>query len=78
MLIAPIYPPAAAFEQPVGTPHVLSLENASLADLMSVPAALGDRSQASAWPKVNDQHADDEAASAQLHSTLFERFHAKC
>jgi hypothetical protein len=39
MLIAPIYPPAAAFEQPVGTPHVLSLENASLADLMSVPAA---------------------------------------
>jgi hypothetical protein len=39
MLIAPLYPPAAAFEQPVGTPHVLSLENASLAELMSVPAA---------------------------------------
>lgn len=39
MLIAPVYAPAAAFEQPVGTPHILSLENASLADLMSVPAA---------------------------------------
>jgi hypothetical protein len=39
MLIAPLYPPAAAFEQPVGTPHVLSLENSSLAELMSVPAA---------------------------------------
>jgi hypothetical protein len=39
MLIAPIYVAAIAFEQPVGTPHVLSLENASLAELMSVPAA---------------------------------------
>jgi hypothetical protein len=39
MLIAPAYPPAAAFEQPLGTPHVLSLESASLAELMSVPAA---------------------------------------
>ena len=39
MLIAPVYPPAIAFEQPVGTPHVLSLETASLAELMSVPAA---------------------------------------
>jgi hypothetical protein len=39
MLIAPTYPPAAAFEQPVGSPYILSLENASLAELMSVPAA---------------------------------------
>jgi hypothetical protein len=39
MLIAPVYPPAAAFAQPVGTPYVLSLENASLAELMAVPAA---------------------------------------
>jgi len=39
MLIAPVYPPAIAFEPPVGTPHVLSLETASLAELMSVPAA---------------------------------------
>ncbi|HTV96228.1 MAG TPA: hypothetical protein VME42_09485 [Steroidobacteraceae bacterium] len=39
MLIAPCYPPAVAFEQPVSAPYVLSLETASLADLMSVPAA---------------------------------------
>jgi len=39
MLLAPTYPPAAAFEQPVGSPHVLSLDTASLADLMRVPAA---------------------------------------
>jgi len=39
MLIAPMYPPAIAFEQPVGSAHVLSLDTASLADLMSVPAA---------------------------------------
>ena len=39
MLIAPVYPPTAAFEQPVGTSYVLSLEGASLAELMAVPAA---------------------------------------
>jgi hypothetical protein len=39
MLTAPTYPPAVAFEQPVGSPHLLSLESASLAELMSVPAA---------------------------------------
>jgi hypothetical protein len=39
MLIAPVYPPAIAFEQPVGKPYMLSLQNASFAELMSVPAA---------------------------------------
>jgi hypothetical protein len=39
MLIAPSYPPAVAFEQPVAAAHVLSLETASLAELMDVPAA---------------------------------------
>ena len=36
---APIYPPAAAFEQPAPTPFVMSLENTSMAELMSRPAA---------------------------------------
>ena len=36
---APTYPPAAAFEQPLARSHVLSLEDFSLAELMSVPAA---------------------------------------
>ena len=36
---APNYPPAAAFERPIAQPYVLSLDNASLAELMSVPAA---------------------------------------
>jgi hypothetical protein len=39
MLVAPTYPPAAAFEQPLAVPYVLSLENATLADLMSNPDA---------------------------------------
>ena len=36
---APTYPPATAFEQPVSTPHVISLEDFSLAELMNMPAA---------------------------------------
>jgi hypothetical protein len=36
---APIYPPAAAFEQPIASPYVLSLDDASIAELMSVSAA---------------------------------------
>jgi hypothetical protein len=39
MLIAPTYPPSAVFEQPVGAPYILSLETASLAELIEVPAA---------------------------------------
>jgi hypothetical protein len=39
VLVTPLYPPAAAFEQPVGGPYKLSLEDASLAELMNVPAA---------------------------------------
>jgi hypothetical protein len=38
-LDAPIYPPAAAFEQPIAAPYVLRLENVSLAELMRMPAA---------------------------------------
>ena len=36
---APLYPPAAAFEQPVAAPYVLRLENVSLSDLLAMPAA---------------------------------------
>ena len=36
---APIYPPAAGFEQPVAAPYTLSTETASLAELMSSPPA---------------------------------------
>src|SRR5207244_1526776 len=36
---APTYPPAAAFEQPVGEPFVLQLDNVSIAELMNVAAA---------------------------------------
>lgn len=36
---APTYPPATAFEPPQMAPLVLSVETASLADLMSSPAA---------------------------------------
>jgi hypothetical protein len=39
MLIAPMYPPATTYEQPLGSAHVLSLDTASLAELISVPAA---------------------------------------
>jgi hypothetical protein len=38
-LDAPIYPPAAAFEQPIAAPYGLRLEDVSLAELMKVPAA---------------------------------------
>ena len=36
---APTYPPATAFEPPTFAPLVLSVEGASLLDLMSAPAA---------------------------------------
>lgn len=36
---APIYPPAAAFEQPVAAPYVLSTKTASLGELMTSPKA---------------------------------------
>lgn len=36
---APTYPPATAFEPPVAAPYELSVETASLADLMSSPEA---------------------------------------
>ena len=36
---APIYPPAAAFVQPIAMPQAISLENYSLADLIKMPAA---------------------------------------
>lgn len=36
---APTYPPATAFEPPVAAPYELSLETASLADLIAWPAA---------------------------------------
>jgi hypothetical protein len=36
---APIYPPAIEFEQPAAAPYVFSTETASLAELMSSPAA---------------------------------------
>ncbi len=39
VLIAPIYPPAASFEPPVAAAYVVSLENSSLAELMSNTAA---------------------------------------
>lgn len=35
----PVYPPAAAFEPPLEAPYVLTAETASLAELMSAPAA---------------------------------------
>jgi len=35
----PTYPPATAFEPPVAAPRELSVETASLADLMASPAA---------------------------------------
>lgn len=38
-LDTPTYPPAAVFEQPISAPHVISLENFSLAELMKMPAA---------------------------------------
>jgi hypothetical protein len=39
VLVTPLYPPAAAFVQPVGGPYKLNLADASLAELMNVPAA---------------------------------------
>ena len=36
---APLYPPASAFEQPLARPHVLSLDDFSLRELMNIPAA---------------------------------------
>lgn len=36
---APTYPPAAAYEPPVAAPYELSVDTASLAELMSAPAA---------------------------------------
>ena len=36
---APLYPPASAFEQPATRPHVLSLDDFSLRELMNIPAA---------------------------------------
>jgi hypothetical protein len=38
-LDTPLYLPAAAFEHPLATPQVVSLENFSLAELMKMPAA---------------------------------------
>jgi hypothetical protein len=39
VLEAPIYVPAADFEQPVAAPYVVQLENVSLAELMRNPRA---------------------------------------
>ena len=36
---APTYPPAVAFEQPASTPHTVSLDSFSLAELMKMPEA---------------------------------------
>jgi hypothetical protein len=36
---APNYPPAAAYQPPVALPYVLSLDNASIGELMNFPAA---------------------------------------
>ncbi len=36
---APTYPAAAGFEQPVGAPYVLSIDSASVAELMQMPPA---------------------------------------
>lgn len=36
---APLYPPAAAFEQPIAQTEALSLDNYSLAELRNMPAA---------------------------------------
>jgi hypothetical protein len=35
----PTYPPAASFEQPIGSSYVIQLENVSLAELVNMPAA---------------------------------------
>ena len=36
---APLYPPAAAFEQPAVTPRPLSVRNYAVSELMQMPAA---------------------------------------
>jgi hypothetical protein len=39
VLETPLYPPAQAFEPPATAPYVVRLDNTSLAELMSMPAA---------------------------------------